>query len=293
MKKIGIVAEEALDLPQETIEKYKIGLVSVKLDWPDLENMSGTNIFEKMRELEKREIKSFGKTSQPSPKDFLNAYKKQFENFEKVLCITITSKLSGSYNSAIQAVKFLPSEQQKKVVVVDSLNASIGQGILVLKAVELIEKGLQLEVIVKKLEQLIPQIYTFIMFKDPKYIEASGRISGIGAKLIRNAAKFGIRPVLTFKNGLLVPAGIKTGAKDIPTGIFKAFERDVKKNKLKDELIVLISHGDDLKGANRLKEMIEQNFNAKIFSITIIDNILGSLCGPETMILAWSEKILL
>ncbi len=290
MKKIGIVAEEAIDLPQETIEKYKIGLVPVKLDWPDLENMPGTNTFEKMRELEKRKIKSFGKTSQPSPKDFLNAYKQQFENFEKVLCITITSKLSGSHNSAIQAVKFLPSDQQKKVVVIDSLTASIGQGILVLKAVEFIEKQMQIQEIVKKLEQLVPKIHTFIMFKDPKYIEASGRISGIGAKLIRNAAKFGIRPVLTFKNGLLVPAGIKTGAKDIPTGIFKTFRQDVNKSKPKNELRVLISHGDDLAGAKRLKEMIEKNFNAKVFSITIIDNILGALCGFETLILAWAEK---
>ncbi len=290
MKKIGIVTEEAVDLPQETIEKYQIVLVPVKLDWPDLDNMPGANTFEKMRELEKRKIKSFGKTSQPSPKDFLNAYKKQLENFEEILSITITSKLSGSHNSALQAIKFLPTDQQKKVVVVDSLSASIGQGILVLKAVEFIEKGMQIQEIAKKIEGLVPQIHTFIMFKDPKYIEASGRISGIGAKLIRSAAKFGIRPVLTFKDGLLVPAGIKTGAKDIPTGILKAFEQDVKKNKPKNELIVLIAHGDDLNGAIRLKEMIEKDFNTKVFSITIIDNILGSLCGPETLILGWAEK---
>jgi len=290
MKKIGIVVEEAVDLPQETIEKYKIELVPVKLDWPDLENMPGENTFQKMRELEKRGIKTFGKTSQPSPKDFLDAYKKQLESFEEILCITITSKLSGSHNSAIQAVKFLPSEKQKKVVVVDSLSASIGQGILVIKAVELIEQGMKLQDIAKKIEQLIPQIHTFVMFKDPKYIEASGRVSGIGAKLIRNAARFGIRPVLTFKNGLLVPAGIKTGAKDIPVGIFKAFKQDIKKSKPKKELRVLISHGNDIKGASKLKEMIEKNFNAKVFSITIIDNILGTLCGPEAMILAWSER---
>ncbi len=290
MEKIGIVVEEAIDLPQEIIEKYKIGLVPVKLDWPDLDNMPGTNTFEKMRELEKRKIKSFGKTSQPSPKDFLNVYKKQLEDFEEVLSITITSKLSGSHNSALQAIKFLPAEQQKKVVVVNSLNASIGQGILVLKAIEFIKQGMPIQDIAKKVEELVPQVHAFLMFKDPKYIEASGRISGIGAKLIRNAAKLGIRPVLTFKNGLLVPAGLKTGSKDIPTGIFKVFEQYVKKNKPKNELIVLISHGDDLKGANRLKEMIEKNFNAKVFSITIIDDILGALCGPETMILAWSEK---
>jgi len=290
MKKIGIVTEKSVDLSQEIIEKHEIRLVPVSLDWPELEDVPGENTFQKMRELERKGIKTFGKTSHPSPEDFLNAYKKQFESFEKILCITLTSKISGSHGSAIQAVKLLPSEKQKKVVVVDSLSASVGQGFLVLKAAELIEEGLQLEEIVKEIERLAPQIHGFIMFKDPKYIEASGRISVIVAKLIKNAAKFGIRPVLTFKKGMLTLSGIKTGARYIPIGIFKTFEQDVKRNNPKHELIVLIAHGDDPNGANRLKELIERNFNAKVISIAIIDDILGALCGPGAMILAWFER---
>lgn len=290
MKKIGIVAETATGLPQEIIEKYQIGQVPVKLDWPDLDNMPGENTFEKMKELEKRKIKSFGKTSQPSPKDFLDVYKKQLESCEKIICITVTSKLSGSHNSAVQAVKFLKTENQGKILVIDSLSASVGQGLLILKTIELIEQGKEVEEIVKEIKQLIPKAHAFLIFKDPKYIEASGRISGLAAKVIRSAAKLGIRPVLAFKNGLLVPAGLKTGAKDIPTAMFKTFQQDIKKNKPQGELKVLISHGDDLNGAIRLKKMIEKDFNAKVFSITIIDNILGTLCGPETLILGWAEK---
>jgi len=290
MKKIGIVAETATGLSREVIEKYQIGQVPVKMDWPDLDSMPGKNTFEKMRELEKRKIKSFGKTSQPSPKDFLDVYKKQLESCEKIICITVTSKLSGSHNSAIQAVKFLKTEDQKKVFVIDSLSASVGQGLLILKTIELIEQGKGIEEIVKEVEQLVPKIYAFLIFKDPKYIEASGRISGLAAKVIRGAAKLGIRPLLAFKDGLLVPTGLKTGAKDIPTAMFKAFQQDIKKNKSQGELKVLISHGDDLDGAIKLKEMIEKNLNVKVFSITIIDNILGILCGPETIILSWVEK---
>jgi len=113
MEKIGIVTEEAVDFPQEIIEKYQIAIVPVKLFWPELEEMPGENTFQKMRELEKRGIKSFGKTSQPSIKDFLDKYNFQLERFEKIICITLTSKLSGSHNSAIQARKFLVKNKKK------------------------------------------------------------------------------------------------------------------------------------------------------------------------------------
>lgn len=289
MKKIGIVVDAAVDLPQEIIEKHQIVLVPVKLNWPDLENMPGENTFEKMRGLEKRGIKTFGKTSQPSPKDFLDAYKKQFESFEKILCITVTSKLSGTYNSAVQGVKFLPADQQKRISIVDSLSASPGEGLLVLKAVDLIAQGKEVEDAKKELEELVPRVNVFVMFENPKYIEASGRISPFVATLLKQAIKLGIRSLLTFKNGLLVPAGMKTGAKDIPTALFKTFQKEVRKNKQEGKDIkMIINHADDLEGANRLKRMVEEKFgNVKIATINIIDDVLGTLTGPDTLIMGW------
>jgi len=76
MAKIGLVVDEGADLPKEIIEKNQIATVPIKMDWPDVENLPGENTFQKMREAEKRGIKSFGKTSQPSPKDFLDSFKK-------------------------------------------------------------------------------------------------------------------------------------------------------------------------------------------------------------------------
>lgn len=291
MKKICIVVDAAVDLPQEVIEKYQIALTPIKMDWPDLENMPGENTFQKMRELERRGIKTFGKTSQPSPKDFSDAYKKQLESFEKVLCITITSKLSGTYNSAVQGVKFLPADQQKRIFIVDSLSASPGQGLLVLKAVDLIGQGKEIKDIKKELEELVPRLNVFVMFESPKYVEASGRISPLIATLLKQAIKLGVRTLLVFKDGLLVSAGMKTGAKDIPTALFQAFRKEVKKKKQEDKNIkIIITHADDLEGANRLKRMIEEEFgNSKVVAINIIDDILGTLTGPDTLILGWFE----
>lgn len=290
-ERIGIVTEEAVDLPREIIEKYQIAIVPVKLFWPEIENLPGENTFQKMRELEKRGTKSFGKTSQPSLKDFLDKYNYQLERFDKVICITLTSKLSGSNNSAVQAKKFLEPGKQEKVFVLDSLSASSGQALVVLKAIELIESKKEINEIVKELEEFIPKVRCYVMFEDPKWVEASGRISHLVATLMRELGKRGIRPVMTFKEGVLKPTGLKAGAKDIPTALFKQFGTDTEKLRKEEKKIrIAITHGDDLEGARRLKEMIEKEpKNVEVAFLNILDNIIGALAGPNAITLSWCQ----
>jgi len=291
MQKIGLVADEAADLPKEIIEKYQMAVVPVKMDWPDLENLPGENTFQKMREAEKRGIKSFGKTSQPSPRDFLEAFKKQLEKFEKIICITVTSKLSGTYNSAIQAEGMLGDENQKRIFIVDSLNASCGEGLSDLKAIDLIEEGKEAGEIVKELEEFVSQIHLYGMFKDVKWLEASGRISSTVADWFRRMEKIGFRPILGVKKGLVKAIGIKAGAKDIPTALF--YQLKTKTEKLLNQgkkIRVVITHGDNPEGAQKLKERIEKELeNTEVAFINLIDNVLGVLVGPGTLILAWCE----
>jgi DegV family protein with EDD domain len=253
--------------------------------------MPGNNTFQKMRALEKHDIKSFGKTAQPTPKDFLDKYTECLKGFKNILCITLTSKLSGSYNSALLAVKLLSKERQKKVFVVDSLNASCGQAIIVLKAVDLINEGKQIEEVVKELESYIPKVHLFAMFEDPKWLEASGRISHVIANLMKGMIRIGVRPVLTFKDGLLVPAGLRTRSRDIAGSLFKQLQNDVSRsNRGNNRIRVAITHGDDVMGAERLKDMIEKTLeNTEVSSLYIINNVVGSPTGPNTLAVAWSE----
>ncbi len=253
--------------------------------------MPGENTFQKMRELAKRGDKSFGKTSQPAVKDFLDKFEQQLARFEKVICITITSKLSGSYNSANQAKGYLKPEDQKRLFIVDSLSVSSGQALLVMKAVDLMNENKTAEEIVAELEKFVPQVRSVLILEDIKFVEASGRISHFAATLVHGMAKAGIRPVLAIKNGVLAPTGLKTGAKDIPTVVFSQFERDAKDLVKEGKKIrVAIAHGDDPQGAQRLREMIENNFkNVEVAFVNIIDNVLGVLAGPNAIVAAWCE----
>jgi len=292
MKKIGLVTEEAADLPKEIIERYQIAIAPIKMDWSDIENLPGENTFQKMREAEKREIKSFGKTSQPSPKDFIDAFKKQLEKFEKVLCITLTSKLSGTYNSAIQARNFLEPEEQKRIFIVDSLSVSAGESLLILRAIDLINKSKEIEEIVKKLEKFVPKIHFFGIIENPKWAEASGRVPSFLANWMRKMAKIGVRPLIKVKNGVVVSGGIIIEAKNIPSALFRRFAKETKELiKEGKKIRVVITHGDDLKGAQKLKKMIEEEFeNTEVAFLNLIDNVLGVLAGPNAILCAWCEK---
>ncbi len=291
MKKIGLVIDEGADLPQEIIEKYQMAAAPIKMDWPEIENLPGKNTFQKMREAEKRGIKSFGKTSQPSPKDFLDAFKKQLESFDKILCITLTSKLSGTYNSAVQAKNLLTPEEKERILIVDSLNITSGEGLLVLKAVNLIEQSKGAEEIVKELEKFVPQIYLYGMLEEIKWLEASGRISHTLANWVRRMQKIGVRPILGVKKGLIKAIGIKAGAKDIPTALFQELTVKTRKLRLKNKkILIAITHGDNLERAQRLKEMVERELeNTEVAFVNLIDNVLGVLVGPDSLILAWCE----
>ncbi len=288
-KPIGIVVDEAADLPKEIITKYQIGIVPLNVHWPEIEKFSGENIYQRIKELEKSGDKSFAKTSQPSPAAFLDVYKKQLENFEKVICLTVTSKHSGTFNSACQAKRFMGVDGDK-VYTVDSLNASAGLGLIVLKTIDLIEKNYSIEDVLKELVNFIPQVKLYILLEDPKRLEASGRLPSLVANWIRKMQKIGIRPLIGLKEGKLAPIGIRKGAKDLPTAMFRELESKSKSLRSEGKKIrVAIAHGDNLTRANQLEELIKKNLeNTEIVFVNLADDVLGSLVGPDCLVLGWA-----
>jgi len=290
MKKIGLICDEGADLTEEIVKKEQIAIVAFQVDLQDLKELPGGNIYQKMREAQKRKIRAFIKTSQPSPKAFIDTFLKQFQKFENLICITISSKLSGTFNSACQAKNFLEKKLQEKIEIIDSLNGSAGETLLALKAIKLIKEGRSFSEIIKKLREYVPKIKLIGMLKDPARLEASGRIPSFLANWIRGMQKLGIRPLLGVRKGKIIPIGIRKGAKDIPEALFKEFL--VKTKKLREigvKIEIVITHADDFKGAQKLKEKIESQFeNIKIVLINIINEVVGGLVGPGTIILAWA-----
>jgi len=285
--KIGIVADEGGDLPKELIEKHKISIVPFRVDLGEMKDLAG-NIYQRIREAEKRGLKSFVKTSQPSPGDFLKVFKEKLKEFEEIICITVTSKHSGTFNSALQAREFLP--EKEKIHVIDSMSVSGGEGLIILKAATLIKSGLKISEVLKKLKESVLKTNLVFVLENPKWAVASGRIPRVLGALLERMQNLGFYSVLTIKRGKVKLSSIRKGVRDLSGALFEEFKSKILKEKVKSEIKTAITHADNEKEAKKLEDLILKVKNCKIEFKNIIGNIVGGLSGPGALALAWQTE---
>ncbi|MFH0987447.1 MAG: DegV family protein [Patescibacteria group bacterium] len=282
---IGIVTDAITDLTPKIIERYQIETISFVIEWREGGELTGENIYQKMREADRRGIKTFPKTSQPSPRAYLDAFERQLEKFKQVLCITASSKLSGAYNSAKQAEEMM--ENPLPVFVFDSQNGSCGHALLVLYAIDLIQQGKEIGEVVSDLKKMINGVYTYVIFDDPKWVEAGGRLPSMLANWIRQFKKMGFYPLMSIKKGRVGPAGL-TRAKSIGEALFKKIEKASQKSRAEGKRIrTVIGHADNLEEAQKLKKLLKERIKADVMYINIASPAIAAHAGPGTLIVGW------
>jgi len=283
---IGIVTEDVASILPKILERYQIEIAKTKFDWPELEKIEGENIYQKIKKAYEMKIETRPRTSQAMPKDYFDAYKKQLQRFDKVLCLTISSKISGCYNSAIQAREMLEEKERERVFVFDTLNGAAGEALFVLRAIELIQEQREIEEIIEELKKLILKTQTYVIFADPKGIEFIGRITKSQANWIRRMKKLGIQPIMKIKNGILTKGGM-IFAKDEPEALFKKIKKESEKDRKSGKKIrVIINHADNLEGAKKLKGLLKE-IGAEVSFISEGPPIVCAVTGPGTLIAAW------
>lgn len=282
MSRIKIITDASATLPKNIIKENDIGVVDLKIIWPE-ENVDG-DLFKKMRNTL---TDTSPKTSQPSVGDFKKAFENAFKTYDEIICITISTGLSGTYNSAMQAIKFLPKEKQSNVAIIDSFTVDAGQGFIVLRALELAKKGLDFKEIVSKLENFKNGINIVGFAGDSKWLEINGRLSRTGANIIRQMEKVGIRPLLTVKNGKVAVTSIKFKAKDKTESILRELKERIKNKKA----VLAITHGDAILVAEDLKQKLTKECpNIKVLFIDEINPVIGCHLGPDGIICSYYLK---
>lgn len=283
---LGIVTDNIASILPKILERYQIELANVKFDWPELEKLEGENIYQKIKKAYEIGIETRPKTTQAMPKDYFEAFKIQLQRFDKILCITLSSKISGCYNSAIQAREMLKKEEKEKIFIFDSLHGAASQALLVLRAIELAQEGKEAEEIIKELEALREKTHFYIIFADPKGIEFIGRITKTQANWIRKMKRIGVQPLIQFKNGILEKGGI-VFAKDESEALFKKFLKESKRErKTRQKIRAVINHADNLEGAKKLKELLK-GLGVEVSFISEGSPVICAATGPGTLILGW------
>jgi len=273
--KIGIITEDVCSLPEKMIKNFGIEIVKTKLYFPEWEKFPEKNLYQLMAE-----TKATPKTSAPPPGDYLKAYKKILEKFEKALVITTSSKLSACFNSAFQAREIF--EEPEKVFIFDSYQAVAGQGLLVLKAVELVREGREINEIFEILEKLKKKIKLFGFLRTTYWGEKIGRISKKMAFAFNALRILGVYPYFGIKEGRIGFSGFNFWTYDEFEAIFNQLKHQAKKGKIR----VGINYTDNVDIALRLKERLEKDLKAEVLFVSMVPPIVGANSGPGTLITA-------
>lgn len=262
-----IVADSSCDLNKELNEKLNISLVPFKIDVDDKkfiddESMDTMELIQAMKN-----SPNPVRTSCPSPGDFVDEYKKA----DTIFAVTISSQLSGTYNSAALAKDMVKEEDPEKFVhVFDSKSASIGETLIAMKIQELIENKLSNLEIVEKVENYISSMRTFFILESLDNLIKNGRISKTKG-LIANVLN--LKPIM----GSTETGEIKLV--ENVRGTKKAFKRLVEiigeTGEKFEEKILAISHTNALEKAEELKREIQEKYKFK-------DIILVKTAGLST-----------
>ena len=244
---VAIVADSGADLPEGEIERLGIHIVPVRLSFGDREFLDGVSLQPQEFYRLLAESEEFPRTSQPPAKDFRRVYALLGSHGYEVISVGLTGKLSGTTQAARSAAE---RTEEARVRVVDTLNASAGQGLLAIVAAEAAEHGMTADEIEALLHELVPQTRTYAF---PDNLSSAVRGGRVPAWMKRVTEFLRVTPMLCAKDGKLVLAGISPGRGLNTARLAKRVLKSMEDNRV---YRVMIAHADNDPGAHDLRRRI-------------------------------------
>lgn len=278
MKEFVITTDSTVDLSKEFLEEKDITVLSLSyildgVTYRDMDGLSGKEFFDKLRN------GSLPTTSQVNPEEAHAVFEPIVKSGKDILHIGFSSGLSGTYNSCrIAAEELMEEYSDSKLVVIDSLCASMGEGLLLYKAIELKEQGKSLEEIAEWVEENKLHICHNVTVDDLFHLHRGGRVSKATAVL---GTVVKIKPIIHMNNeGKLIVIGKERGRK---RSIISLVDRMEKQMGDYDNNVCMITHGDCEEDALYLKSLLEERFGVKKVIIHSIGSVIGSHTGPGVL----------
>lgn len=281
---VFITADSPCDLPQEITEKREITIVPLSVLLGEVSYRDGIDIKPQAIYDYVSKTKVLPKTSAVPIGQYYDLFKKLTEDGSEVVHISLSSGISSSYQNAVNA-----ASEFSGVHIVDSRSLCHGFGLLVLKAADLRDKGLDAKKIADKVRKLVPKTSATFVINSLDYLHKGGRCSGVtklGANLL------GIKPEIA--------VNAETGTLDVSKkyrgkidAVYKNYAKDILKNSDKmDKSRIFISNSGDVsketimfvkglfEGAGKFEEII----------IADAGCVISSHCGPKTFAIFYIKK---
>jgi len=279
--KVAVIADSLACLTRELVERHRIGIVPLSFffgdkvykDWVDITPSEAYELF-----LEDPES---WRSSAPSPMDFLEAYREASKRAKNILCVTISSRLSTTYDVAQVAKEQAEAELPGiDVEVFDSQTTTAAEGFVALAAARAAAEGKDPAEVVRAAEEMRDRV-GFLAFLDTiRHVYRSGRIPKIASQV---GSMFNIRPILTISSGLVHFVGVARTKKSGVERLLKIMRDRVGENPVH----VAVMHAYALEEAERLRDRVSSEFNCAELWDTEFSPLMGYNCGNGTVGLAF------
>lgn len=276
--KVKIVTDSTADLPPELAKELGISVVPIYVrfgneTYRDIIEISHDELYSRLAN-----DSTHPSTSQPPPSDFAEVYRQLSQEADEIVSIHVSSKLSGTYQSALNAANTF---KESHVQVVDSMAVSMGLGLTVITAARLAQAGHNISTIMEEVKQAVSQTKMMGLLDSLKYLARGGRVGKAKSLL---GGILNVKPLLFLKDGEIHPSGLaRTRGKGL-----ERFVDNIKGALGVQEAAIVYSTSHE--EAHSLKERIGSFFDKSRIHISQLGPALGAHGGPGTLLMAFREK---
>ncbi|MDR7870636.1 MAG: DegV family protein [Tissierellaceae bacterium] len=283
---IKILTDSGSDLSNELLKQYDIDNLPLVVIKGEEEYLDGVTISSKTVYDGMREGVVF-KTSQVPARSFEEKFEEYAKNKDSVIYLAFSSQLSGTYQVSIMVRdQMLERYPEFDIEIIDTKAASMGLGLIVLKAAKLAKEGKSKEEILEAIEFYLDNIEHVFTVDDLEYLFRGGRVSKTQAFV---GGLLNIKPVLNVEDGRLIPLEKVRGKNKVYKTMLDIMGDRTKEADLTKQ-VVGISHADDIENATKLKDLISDKFGTKEFVIGDIGSTIGAHVGPGTLAIFFLKK---
>lgn len=275
MREFVITVNSTVDLPREWVEERNVPVIPLKYTidgetYTDMYGLSGKEFFAKLKE------GHMSVTSQVNPDEAREALEPFLKAGKDVLHLGFSSGLSGTYNSMRIAGEELAEEYpDAKVIIIDTLCACLGEGLLLYKALQLKDAGKSVDEVAQWVEENKLHICHNVTVDDLNHLHRGGRVSKATA-ILGTAVQ--IKPIIHMDNeGKLQVIGKQRGRKK---SLNKIVDMAVEQSRGWDNDMVMITHGDCIEDAQYVADLVREKMGVQQILIHNIGTVIGSHTGP-------------
>jgi len=277
---IKIVTDSSADLPAPIAQEMGISVVPLYVRFGDEVYRERVDITDEEFYQKLVHGAVYPVTIQPNPQDFAEVYQKVSEEADGIISVHISSKLSGTFNSALQAKKMIASKCP--IEVVDSQTITLALGLMITAAAKAANAGKSLQQVLAVIKEAMSDTYSLVLLDTLKYLQMGGRIGK--AKTLLGSVLH-VKPLISIRDGEVVPVGqVRSRAKGIEQLL------DFVKNATNIENLA-IAYSTTLDEAQTLSQRLASVFTKEEVRVARLGTTLGVHLGPGTLIVSLRGKM--